>query len=64
MALPDRASAQREKAMIEGIMIEHIAAGIILALGFLCLILPALHALAGPDEDERVVSKSWRREHR
>jgi hypothetical protein len=45
-------------------MIEHIAAGIILALGFLCLILPALHALAGPDEDERVLSKSWRKEHR
>jgi hypothetical protein len=32
-------------------MAEHLAAGILLGLAFCCLVLPALCALAGPDED-------------
>jgi hypothetical protein len=32
-------------------MIEQIIAGVLLTLAFCCLIIPALTALGGPDED-------------
>jgi len=32
-------------------MAEHLAAGILLGLAFACIIIPALTALGGPDED-------------
>ena len=46
-------------------MIEHIVAGVLLGLAFVCIVLPALVALAGPDEpDEGRVSEGWVRRHR
>ena len=32
-------------------MTAHLVAGVLLGLAFACLIIPALCALAGPDED-------------
>lgn len=41
-----------------------LLAGLLLGLSFACLILPALHALAGPDEEQGRVSPGWLRRHR
>ena len=46
-------------------MIEHLVAGVLLGLAFACVVLPALIALAGPDEDdEGHVSEGWMRRHK
>ena len=42
-------------------MTEHLLAGLLLGLSFACLVLPALVALSGPDEQEGSVSEGWRR---
>ena len=41
-----------------------LLAGLLLGLSFACLILPALHALAGPDDEQGRVSPGWLRRHR
>lgn len=45
-------------------MIAHLMAGILLGLAFACIVLPALIALSGPDEDEGKVSPGWLRDQR
>jgi len=44
-------------------MTAHLIAGLLLGLAFACIVLPALHALAGPDGDEGQISEGWRRRH-
>jgi hypothetical protein len=46
------------------VMELHLLAGLLLGLGAACIILPALHALAGPDEEQGRVSPGWLRRHR
>jgi hypothetical protein len=41
----------------------HLVAGILLGLSFACLVLPAFHALAGPDRSEGRVTPGWQRRH-
>jgi hypothetical protein len=40
----------RDRADLGLAVVEHLVAGILLGLAFACVILPALCALAGPDE--------------
>ena len=42
-------------------MTAHLIAGLLLGLAAACIILPALVALSGPDEQEGTVSEGWRR---
>ena len=42
-------------------MTAHLIAGVLLGLSFACLVLPALVALSGPDEQDGSVSEGWRR---
>ena len=42
-------------------MTAHLIAGLLLGLAFVCLVVPALVALSGPDEQEGSVSEGWRR---
>lgn len=42
----------------------HLLAGVLLGLAAACLVLPALHALAGPDDEQGRVSPGWLRRHR
>ena len=44
-------------------MTAHLVAGVLLGLSFACLVLPALHALAGPDPEQGQISEGWRRRH-
>jgi hypothetical protein len=39
------------------VVVEHLIAGILLGLAFACVVLPALCALAGPDEEEQKVRR-------
>jgi hypothetical protein len=41
----------------------HLIAGLLLGLAFACLVLPAFHALAGPDVPQGRVTPGWRRRH-
>jgi hypothetical protein len=41
-----------------------LLAGLLLGLGFACIVLPALHALAGPDDEQGRVTEGWLRRHR
>jgi hypothetical protein len=40
-----------------------LIAGVLLGLSFACLVLPAFHALAGPDPEQGQISEGWRRRH-
>ena len=42
-------------------MTAHLIAGLLLGLAAACIILPALVALSGPDEQEGSVSEGWMR---
>ncbi len=45
-------------------MIQHLVAGVLLLASALLIILPAMIALAGPDdEDAGHVSEGWRQRH-
>ena len=45
-------------------MTAHLIAGLLLGLAFACLVIPALVALSGPDEQEGSVSEGWMRRDR
>ena len=45
-------------------MIAHLIVGLLLGLSFVCLVIPALVALSGPDREDGRVSEGWRRRDR
>lgn len=45
-------------------MAYHLLAGLLLGLSFVCVVLPALAALSGPDREDGRVSPGWMRRDR
>jgi hypothetical protein len=44
-------------------VVEHLFAGVLLGLSFACVVLPALCALSGPDEQHGRLTRGWMRRH-